>query len=244
MTSMQSELPGPSRPWQGEAWVQVLAVVAGVLPLYSGLIIHQLRQDQMLSVRDLVVYLAVVSPLAIVVALLLLKFLCGEKPGSLNLRSGRLSSDLLAALALSVTILFANVVSSSLLAGLFPDTGSGTSLRDLLLEVAARPGLLALFVGPLVLLGAASEELIRVFLLSRLYKVWPSTGAKSVAVVISACLFGLIHFYRGPAHIIWAALFGLIAGFYYLRFGRVIPLILAHYATNALQVIVIAATAE
>jgi len=35
-----------------------------------------------------------------------------------------------------------------------------------------------------------------------------------------------------------ASIFGLIMALYYLRFGRVAPLILAHYLTNALQVIV------
>ncbi|OGF68239.1 MAG: hypothetical protein A2Y62_16075 [Candidatus Fischerbacteria bacterium RBG_13_37_8] len=63
---------------------------------------------------------------------------------------------------------------------------------------------------------------------------------KLTAVVISACLFGLIHLYRGPVHVGWTAICGLIMALYYLRFGRVAPLILAHYLTNALQVVVAA----
>ena len=39
-------------------------------------------------------------------------------------------------------------------------------------------------------------------------------------------------------------IFGLIMAFYYLRFGRVVPLILAHYVTNALQVVVFSALAR
>jgi membrane protease YdiL (CAAX protease family) len=185
-------------------------------------------------------YLAVISPLAIVIALLLLRFLCGENRRDLNLRPGKLSSDLLAALILSPVILVANLVSNYFLSELLSVSASNTSIRDLFVEVANKPGLLVLFVGPLMFLGAASEELIRVFLLSRLWKVWPSTIGTLVAVVISACLFGLIHVYRGPVHVAWTTIFGLLMALYYFRFGRVVPLILAHYATNALQVAVVA----
>jgi membrane protease YdiL (CAAX protease family) len=108
------------------------------------------------------------------------------------------------------------------------------------MEMTSRSGLLFVFAGPLVFFGAVSEELIRVFLLSRLWKVWPSTIAKLVILVISACLFGLIHIYRGTIHIAWTTICGLIMAFYYYRFGRLFPPIFAHYLTNALQVIVVA----
>jgi membrane protease YdiL (CAAX protease family) len=240
MPSEQSEPSELSKPWQNKAWIQLLAAAAGVLPLYSSLIIYQLRRDQPPSLHGFIFYLGVISPLAIMIALLLLRFLCGENLRALNLRPGKLSSDLIAALILSPVILVANVVSNYFLSGLLPVSASNTSIRDLFVEVASKPGLLVLFLGPLMFLGAASEELIRVFLLSRLWKVWPSTMGKLVAVLISACLFGLIHVYRGPVHVLWTTLCGLIMALYYLRFGRVVPLILAHYATNALQVAVVA----
>jgi membrane protease YdiL (CAAX protease family) len=93
-------------------------------------------------------------------------------------------------------------------------------------------------------LGAASEEIIRAFLLSRLWKVWPSTAGKWLAVVISAGLFGLIHLYRGPVIATWTAIFGFIMALCYLRFGRLLPLVLAHYLTNALQLVVFAVSAR
>lgn len=244
MPSTRNESARQSKPWQSKAWTQLLAVAAGVLPLYSSLIIYQLRGAQAFSVQGFILYLAVICPLAIVIVMLLLRFLCGENHRRLNLRPGKLSSDLLATLILSFVILVANVVSNYFLSGLFQGSASDTSIRDLFVEVAGNPRLLVLFVGPLIFLGAASEELIRVFLLSRLWNVWPSATGKLVAVVISACLFGLIHLYRGPVHVGWTAIFGLIAALYYLRFGRVVPLILAHYVTNALQVIVVAALAR
>jgi hypothetical protein len=96
MSLTQNEPSKLSKPWQSKAWIQLLAVVFGVLPLYSSLIIVQLRSDQPFSIRMFILYLAMIAPLAIVIALLLLRFLCGENPRDLNLRPGKLSSDLLA----------------------------------------------------------------------------------------------------------------------------------------------------
>jgi membrane protease YdiL (CAAX protease family) len=227
----------PVRCADREAPTQWLAVALGVLPLYSISIFLQLRRAQPPTLAGLVFYLAVVSPLAIVVVLLLLRYLCRENLRDLDRKPGKPSSDLLAALVLSLGILVANVVSNFVLSGLLPSTAPRTGIGHLFVEAARSPGRFALFVGPLVFLGAASEEIVRVFLLTRLWKVWPSGRGRGIAVALSAGLFGLLHFYRGPAHVAWTTLLGLILALHYLRFGRVLPLILAHYLTNAIQVV-------
>lgn len=229
--------------WNRQKSVQLLAAAIGVIPLYSSLIVSQLRRGQPPSTQGFILYLAVISPLAIVVALLLLRFLCEERPQDLNLRPGKLSSDFMATLLLAASTLIANVVSNSILSELLPGS-SNTGVRGLFLEMTRTPKSLAVFAGPLILLGATSEELIRAFLLSRLWKVWASHVGKVLAVLISACLFGLIHVYRGPLHVAWTGIYGLIMGLYYLRFGRLVPLVLAHYVTNALQILVVAGQAS
>jgi len=244
---MSSETYEPvdlTKPWRGRAWTQLLAAVLGVLPLYSGLIILQLRSERQITMQGFTLYLAVISPLSIVVALLLLRFLCGEKPGDLNLRPGKLSTDLLAVLVLSVATIIASVTSTYILGELLPEASSNTSVADLFAELAGSPGQLLLFAGPLLLLGATSEEVTRVFLLSRLWKGWPTIPAKLVSIVVSASLFGLIHLYQGTVSASWTAIYGLMMALTYLRFGRALPLILAHYLTNALQVIVFALVAR
>jgi membrane protease YdiL (CAAX protease family) len=240
MPSTQNESTETFTSWQGKAWTQLLAVVLGVFPLYSSLLILELRSERTISIQGFILYLAVISPLGIVIALLLLWFLCGESPQDLNLRPSKLSSDLLAGLVLSLVVIVANVISTQFLSELLPESPSSRSVTDLFAELAGNPGLLVLFAGPLFLVGAASEEVIRAFMLSRLWKVWPSIPAKVLSIMISAGLFGLIHLYQGPVSATWAGIFGLILAFYYLRFGRVAPLIIAHYLTNALQVILFA----
>jgi membrane protease YdiL (CAAX protease family) len=236
--------PGRPKPRQVKARLQLLAVVLGVLPLYSIAVIRHLRPDPAISTGGFIFYLAVISPLAIVIALLLLRFLCGEHPRDLNLKPGRLSSDLLAALILSPLVIIANVSTTYFLSGVVPESASNTSVTNLFAELAGDPGLLVLFLGLLLFLGAASEEVVRVFLLSRLWKLWPSIPGKVAAVVISAGLFGLIHLYQGSIHVVWTWIFGLIMALYYLRFGRVFPLILVHYLTNTIQVVVFVVRAQ
>ena len=239
MYSAKNELSELSRRWQTKPWIQVLAAAVGVLPIYSGLIILQLLTDKQLSRQAFALYLGVISPLGVVIALLLLRFLCGEKLRDLNLKPGKLSSDLVAVFVLSLVIIIMNVISTQFLSAVFPESPSNPSVRNLFAELAGDSRLFVLFVG-LFFLGAASEEIIRAFLLSRLWKVWPSIKGKWLAAVISAALFGLIHLYRGPINAIWTAIFGLIAALYYLRFGRLVPLVLAHYLTNVLQLLVFA----
>jgi membrane protease YdiL (CAAX protease family) len=227
-----------SKQWQSEAWTQLLAVGIGVVPLYSYAIVRQVWSDQPISTEGYTIYLGLIAPLSILIALLSLRYLCGENPGALNLRQGKVPSDLGAALILSTAIIVANVVVTSILTELFPTSASNTSVRVLFEQVADSPRLLVLFLGPLVFLGAASEEVIRAFLLSRVWKVWASPTGKLVAVLVSAGLFGLLHIYQGLVHVVWTSIVGLIMALYYLRYGRVAPMILAHYATNATYLIV------
>ena len=214
----------------------ILAAGIGVIALYLSMIIHLINNDKPLSNSEYIFYLAVISPLTIVIIFLLLHFLNKEHYRDLNLKEGSLPSDLLATLFLSIVLFAANIISQPLLSEILPDTDTGVG--DLFLEMSGNPGRFIVFLGPLILLGAASEELMRAFLLSRFWKVWPSLPGKLAVVFISACLFGLLHLSRGPVHVVWATIFGLLMAFYYLRFGRILPLILAHYITNAVQIVI------
>lgn len=155
------------KPPQRERSVQLLAAVLGVLPLYSILIVLQVRGGLAVTIEGFTFYLAVISPASILVVFLLLRFLCGESLRDLNLKAGRVSRDLLATLVLSVVIIVASVISNYFLARLLPDSASNSSVTNLFRELAGDPRLLAVFAGPLLFLGAASEEVVRAFLLGR-----------------------------------------------------------------------------
>ena len=229
----------PTKPRESRASKQLLAVALGPLFIYALLFVNGLLSAEPYSPADFISYATVISIPFIIVLLLLLRYLCGEKPRELSLKPGRWTSDLLAAGILSVVTLAANVLSNGFLSELLP-APPNTGIINLFRWLSLNPGMFALFLGVLLWIGVAQEELTRVFLLSRLWKVWPSTAAKIGAVLFAACLFGLSHFWQGPTRIVWTSIYGLIMGLFYLRVGRVAPMIISHYLTNALQLVVFA----
>jgi len=230
--------PGVSGTGTSVRWKHMLAALIVIICLYLVPIIYLLGKNQPLSGEAYLFYLSILCPLSIILIFILLRFLCRERYWNLERGAGRISTDLAASFLLILLILVSNVLLQRLLATFLPDP-PGTNVRNLFLEMSEGPVRLFVFIGPLLFMGAVAEELTRVFLLSRLWKLMPSRKGRLLALVISAVLFGLIHLSRGPTHVVWATFLGLIMGWYYLRFGRVLPLILAHYLTNAIQVMLV-----
>ena len=88
---------------------------------------------------------------------------------------------------------------------------------------------------PVLLLSAAqnaiSEEVIMIgYLLSRLDRL----GMRpSRAIVLSAVIRGSYHLYQGVGAFFGFAVMGLIFGFFFRRWGRVMPMIIAHFLIDA-----------
>lgn len=108
---------------------------------------------------------------------------------------------------------------------------------DLVNTLAENPWLAALFLGPAVFFVASSEELTRVFFITRWTKISSSKVWLGVGVFLSAFLFGLNHVAQGYAGVISVTLNALIMVLWYLRFGRIFHLIVAHYLYDAVQLI-------
>src|SRR5215469_10376306 len=88
---------------------------------------------------------------------------------------------------------------------------------------------------PVLLLSAAqnaiSEEVIMIgYLLSRLDRL----GMRpSRAIVLSALIRGSYHLYQGAGAFLGNAVMGLIFGYLFRRWGRVMPMIIAHFLIDA-----------
>ncbi len=96
-------------------------------------------------------------------------------------------------------------------------------------------GILAIaIIGPI-----AEEVVFRGAICRSLLKKGVPTG---LTVLISAMLFGLIHF--NPAQIPFAFLMGLMLGYIYCRTGSLVPTIIAHIINNSVSVIVMAIYGE
>jgi membrane protease YdiL (CAAX protease family) len=223
----------PERP----KWMHLAAVVLGVGPLYvlvfvSGL--ETLKTGQTgITLPLLVENIAVM--LAFGLFLIALLLILGERPEQLQLHPGTLRSDISAGIALTFAIFgslillrIAMVLLEQL--HLIPLQESVPDATfDLAKSVAQNRYMKILFFGPVIWGQAAIiEELTRVFVLTRLWKVWPAPRAKVVSVYAWSLVFGLAHIYEGFMGVALTALIGLVLGRFYLSRGRLVPMILAH----------------
>jgi len=239
---------GSRRPWQRHPLTQLAAVAAGVLPIYALILIADFRSMTTTGFQlpDLTGML--VNLLVLVVGFggwltLLLYLVCGERLASLLRQPGNLIADITQGVLLSLGLLAAQLLLGGLAA-----TAGGVELPDSTTLIAETlsddPLLLMLWLGPVVWLQAGVfEEYTRVFMLSRLWQVWPGHTGRWLVLLGSALLFGLGHLYQGPYGVIGTALIGFILGWHYLKYGRVLPLVIAHglYDTAVLLLLVTAA---
>lgn len=228
------------KPWQHTRWMQVVAILLGIVPVYGMTILSHLNQNRPYSLNDILFYIGVIASIMLVVLLLLLRFLCGESFSDLNLKRARWWQDVLGGIALAALTLGTLYLLGPVIERVLPrepQSGLGNIMNGLVRD----PWLLALFVGPILAVGVAGfEEITRVFLLSRWWKIAPGTAGRWLGVLVSAALFSLAHLYQGPGGMANTAITGLILAIVYLRFGRVWPLIISHYLHDALQIVLLA----
>jgi membrane protease YdiL (CAAX protease family) len=221
------------RAWQRHPITQLAAVAVGVLPIYALVFYSDLaaaRSDgfQFPRLEDTLLNMVILILGFGSIMLLLLYLLCGQQLRDLQLKRGSLIADIAGGLFLTFALLggqllFSLVISQS------QNAGIPAANVTIAYELAEDPLLLAFWLGPLVWLQAGLfEEFTRVFMLSRLWQVWPGHGERWAVLLGSALLFGLGHAYQGTLGIIGTALIGFILGWHYLVYGRVLPLIIGH----------------
>ena len=73
------------KPWQRTAWVQVFAILFGYMPGFITTLVNQ-SGGRTVTVKGFLTYATLGAVILITSILLLLWFLCGEKPGELNIK--------------------------------------------------------------------------------------------------------------------------------------------------------------
>jgi membrane protease YdiL (CAAX protease family) len=227
------------KPWQRHPITQILAVAVVYVPPYALAIWSHLSQ-RTITLKELFLYPLLLGGGSVVLTLLVYRFICGERIASLNLKPGKWYTDILAGILLAAVFLGLLMLQQVILSRWLPEPAGPPpeELVTLFSGIVNDPLLLAVWLGPVVWLGvAAFEELTRVFMLNRLWTVWPQPVARWLVMIVSAVLFGLVHIYQGPASVIAIALQGFLYAWYYKRFGRVWPMIIGHALYDSLQVI-------
>lgn len=227
------------KPWQGRPITQILAVTVVYVPPYALAIWSHLSQ-RTITLKELFLYPLLLGGGSVVLALLVYRFICGERIASLNLKPGKWYTDILVGVLLAAVFLGLFMLQQVIQSRDLPSTAGPPpeELVTLFSGIVNDPLLLVVWLGPVVWLGvAAFEELTRVFMLNRLWAVWPQPVARWLTMIVSAALFGLVHIYQGPVSVVAIALLGFLYAWYYKRFGRVWPMIIGHALYDSLQVI-------
>jgi hypothetical protein len=168
----------------------LLAIAIGVLPSYVLPVMAQLQSDQPLSVKDVSLYSMAFGGIMIVVILLLLRYLYGERIRDLNLREGKWWKDILVGIGLSALTLASLILLSNPINSMFPSEPQ-SGMGDFFSEMVENPWLFAMITGPMLIIGAGVfEELTRVFLLTRLWNISSKKEGKWMTVILSAVFLG------------------------------------------------------
>jgi hypothetical protein len=228
--------PDLRKSWQRTRRTQALAILLGYIPPLT-VFISQLFGGPV-TAQGYLLYAMGYTLLVITALLLLLRFLCGERPNVLNRKPGVWWKDLVGGIVLVGLTLSVKYALDPTIARYFHRASEIESgMASLMNMLAGNPWLFALFLGPVLFIGVAgSEELTRVFFITRWMKISSSKVWLGVGVFLSAFLFGLNHVAQGYAGVISVTLNSLIMVLWYLRFGRIFHLIVAHYLYDAIQI--------
>jgi len=217
--------------------MQVLVLLFFIALTYVAPVVANINQDHPASLKEVIISLGMVASLAIAAILFLLRIFYGERFKDLNLKRGSWWKDVLVGIFLTVVTLGTLYFLGPIINRILP-RAPHSSWGDILPGLGQEPLLLILFViGPVLTISVVWEELSRVFLLSRWWKITSGTAWRWLGVLVSAALWGLAHFYQGPSGMVNVAITGIILAFVYLRFGRVLPLIICHYLHATIQVV-------
>lgn len=229
----------PNRGGAQRRTAHLLAALLGAVTIY-GLAVYNgwvsyTEGFEMPEIAESLVIVAVNLILFGGLLLCLLYFVSRQSLASLRLGPGSLPNDLLDGCGLAGVLLAAQLAFNILFARPEQIPPANRAIAEAL---AADPWLLVVWAGPVVWLQAALlEEFTRAFILSRLWQVWPSGNARLALVAAAAALFGLGHVYQGWAGVAVTAIIGFILGYYYLRRGRVLPMIVSHGLYNTIVLV-------
>jgi len=226
-----------ARPWQGHPSAQLLAALAALVPMAALVLWTYVLRESPLTIAGLLLWPLLGGGCLILWLLFLHVLVSGDSLESLGLRKDRAWLDLLLGAAGSVVLLAMKLGFQATLARLFPPNPPAEELVELLSGLSRNPWLLALWLGPVAWIGIAGfEELWRAFMLRRLWRVWGERAGRWASLLLVSALFGLAHFYQGPAAVVEIGLISILMAWFFMATGRLRALIVAHALYDSIQI--------
>jgi membrane protease YdiL (CAAX protease family) len=194
------------------------------------------HQSSGFATIELIAYPLLFGGGSIVVLYFLKKYFLKEPLSDFNSGKGNWKTDILWGFAL-VTVYFILFYIERLTLINYLSFNSNTELLGLMLDMRENPWLLALWFGPVLWIGIALyEELIRVFILTSLWKFSNQILWTITVIIISSTIIGLAHWSQGSYGIVTIGIKSMVAGFFFYKYRRLLPLVIAHVLYDGIQV--------
>ncbi len=185
---------------------------------------------------EIIAYPLLFGGLSIVILYLFKKYFLKEKLSDFNSGKGKWTNDILWGLFLTAIYFIFFYVERLTLSNLL-SFNPNMEMLGLMLDIRKNPILLILWFGPVLWIGVALyEELLRVFVLTSLWKFSNKKGWTISVVLISALIMGFAHWSQGSYGIVTIATKSLVSGFFFFKYRRLLPLVIAHVLYDAIQV--------
>ena len=221
---------------------RILSILFVVLLPFALMIWYRNHQTTGFAARELIWYPLLFGGTGIGIIYVVKTLFLKEDLNDFNYRVGSWTKDLLwsiVLLGIYFLIFFLGRITLSDVLEFRPNL----EMLDLILEMRKHPWMIILFFGPVLWLGVALfEELLRVFLLSSLWKFNQSKIWILTTILLAGILFGLVHWSQGPYGIVTISIKSLVSGFFYYKIRRFWPLVIAHAFYDGIQVAVLLVT--
>ncbi len=194
------------------------------------------HQSTGFATSELILYPLLFGGSSILLLYLIKKYFLKEELSDFNSGEGNITKDILWGLLLTVIYFVLFYIERATLSNILIFR-SNQELLGLMLDMRESPLLLILWFGPVLWIGIALyEELIRVFMLTSLWKFSDNTFWIISSILITAIIIGLAHWSQGSYGIVTIAIKSIVSGYFFFKIRRILPLVIAHVLYDGIQV--------
>ncbi|RLD76799.1 MAG: hypothetical protein DRJ07_15705 [Bacteroidetes bacterium] len=214
----------------------IIALSVIVLIPFGFMLWFRNHQTTGFATNELIIYPLLFGGSSILLLYLIKKYLLNEELSDFNSGKGSIVKDILWGFLLVVMYFILFYIERATLSNILTFR-SNQELLGLMLDMRKSPLLLILWFGPVLWIGIALyEELIRVFMLTSLWKFSNNTLWIISSIFITAIIIGLTHWSQGSYGIVTIAIKSLVSGYFFYKIRRILPLIIAHVLYDGIQV--------
>ena len=194
------------------------------------------HQSSGFASTELITYPLLFGGLSIAILVLIKNKFLKEKLIDFNSGDGRWTMDIAWGLFLTFIYFILFYLERLTLSNIL-QFNSNMELLGLMLDMRKSPILMVIWFGPVLWIGIALyEELIRVFILTNLWKWSENFIWAIVTILISSIIIGLAHWSQGSYGMVTIGIKSMVSGYFFLKKKRLMPLVYAHVLYDGIQV--------